>query len=211
MATDQRAKPLDAFVQREKRLQLWIWASVLLPLALFATVFVMVSNELKTLNQLKHQDQELQQTIKDNDKKIAAQKEELAKNDLALSAFKAQHSGNVPSITYYRLSIGPQLNGALEQLGFNPPVKVREDQANPALRNKPVDTLDYGCAVTEQDIRVIAAALIKGNIPIRRIAPATKKPDPLLVQLIASAKADSNGPSIDPATWKKDTPGCAAK
>lgn len=211
MATDQRAKPLDTFVQREKKLQLWIWASVLLPFALFATLFVMVSKELKTLDHLRHQDQELQQTIKENDKKIAAQKEELAKNDLALSAFKSQHSGNVPSITYYRLSIGPQLTGALQQLGFNTPVEVREDQANPALRNKPVDSLNYGCAVTEQDIRVIAAALIKGNIPIRRIAPAIKKPDPLLVQLIASAKADSNGPSIDPARWKKATPDCAVK
>lgn len=211
MVTDQRFTPLDTFVQREKKLQLWIWASVLVPLALFATLFVMVSNELKTLDHLRHQDQELQQTIKENNKKIAAQEEELAKNDLALSAFKSQHSRTVPSITYYRLSIGSQLMGALQQLGFNTPVAVREDQANPTLRDKPVDTLMYGCGVTEQDIRIIAAALIKGNIPIRRIAPATKKRDPLLVQLIASAKANSNGPSIDPASWKKPTPDCAAK
>jgi hypothetical protein len=210
-ATEPAGKPLEVFVQREKKLQRWIWISVLVPLALFVALMVMVSNELKTFNDLKKQVEAKQKEIKQYELKIAAQKEELAKNDLALSAYQSQRSGEAPRIIYYRSSIGPTLIGALKQLGFNPMVEENVKQANPTLAGKAADTLVYGCAVSEQDIRVISAALIKGNIPIRRIAAATKKRDPLLVQLIASAKADSNGPPIDPATWKKNTPGCATK
>ncbi|HET8891024.1 MAG TPA: hypothetical protein VFQ41_19125 [Candidatus Angelobacter sp.] len=204
MPAEPAGKPLEVFVQREKKLQRWIWISVLVPLALFVGLMVMVSNELKTFNDLKKQ-------VEANKLKIAAQKEELAKNDLALSAYQSQRSGEAPRIIYYRSSIGPTLIGALKQLGFNPTVEENVKQANPALAGKAADTLVYGCAVSEQDIRVIAAALIKAGIHIRRIVVAAKKPDPLLVQLVASPVSDPNQPDIDPATWKKNTPGCAAK
>jgi hypothetical protein len=210
-ATEQAGKPLEVFVQREKKLQRWIWISVLVPLALFAALMVMVNKEFKTLSDLKKQSEGLQKEIDRNIGTIDQQEKELKKNELALNAFKSQHSGEAPRIMYYRSSIGPTLIGALEQLGFNPTVEENVNQANPALVGKAADTLVYGCAVSEEDIRVIAAALIKAGIHIRRIAIATKKPDPLLVQLVASPKSDPNQPDIDPATWKKNSPGCAAK
>jgi hypothetical protein len=210
-ATQQAGKPLEVFVQREKKLQRWIWISVLVPFALFTALMVMVSRELKTLSDLKQQSEGLQKEIVGNQEKIEKQRQELEKNDLALNAYKSQRSGEAPKIMYYRSSIGPTVIGALQQLGFKPTVEENVQQANPALSGKAADTLVYGCAVSEQDIRVIASALIKAGIHIRRIAVARKKLDPLLVQLVASPLSDPNQPDIDPATWKKTTLGCAMK
>jgi len=87
-AIEPAGKPLEVFVQREKKLQRWIWISVLVPLALFVALMVMVSNELKTFNDLKKQVEAKQEEIKQYELKIAIQKEELAKNDLALGALR---------------------------------------------------------------------------------------------------------------------------
>ena len=206
-ATEQAGKPLEVFVQREKKLQRWVWVSTLLPLALFVVLLLMAGKELRKLGELERENAEQTEKIKKNAATIAQQEKELQANNIALSAFKSQRSGPIPAITYYRLSLGPQLEEALKQLGFSPPVAVKENQANQTLLDKPVDTLAYGCAVREEDIRIITAALIKAGIPIRRIEPA-KNPNPLLIQLIASAKTDSSQSQIDPANWKKKTPGC---
>lgn len=193
---------LERFVKRDQKLRRWTWLSLVLPLGIFVVLAVMASKELARLTELEQRDQALQKQIEEKEKALAKLQEQEKVSQLASGAVRdARPAGTFPRIIYFRDSERDHLQGALKQLGVTPDVQsVSYAQGeNPKLAGKPVDTLAYGCAVSEQDLRLIAAALIKAGVPIRRITPAEKKPDPLLVQVIASAKTDSNGPSLDPA------------
>ncbi|HEV8181308.1 MAG TPA: hypothetical protein VGQ61_02995, partial [Candidatus Angelobacter sp.] len=182
------------------KLRRWMWVSMLVPLALFAYLLFMASKELTKLHGLEDQVEKKQLTIDDLDKQIKAKQS-------ALTAYTSQRSGDAPTIAYYRKD--PALIGALQQLGFK--VEENVEQANLALTGKEPDELVYGCAVSEEDIRVVASALIKAGIHIRRISPAKKKPDRLLIQVVARPGFDPSQPDVVPATWKKKTPDCQAR
>jgi hypothetical protein len=203
----------EIFRRREQKLQRWAWASILLPVGLLIALFVMVGKELQNLNNLERLNKEQQDKIARNAQTLANQQTQLDTNNLALSAVKAQRRGPSPRIVYYRSSIGNQLLAALDQLGFSTSqgnVQEETQEANVTLSGKDVDTLIYGCAVSEQDLRLIAAALNNAHIPIRRIAPAVKKRDPLLVQIVASKRTDAKAEALNLETWKKPA-GCQAK
>jgi hypothetical protein len=78
---------------------------------------------------------------------------------MALSVVREKRPGPRPRITFYRSSVAEQINDALGQLGFD--VQQSEYPGNPALRDKPADTLEYGCGVTTEDIQTIAIAVRK--------------------------------------------------
>ena len=195
------------YQRQQNKFQRWTWVSILLPLALFVVLLVMAGRELTKLGELKRKNADQIEQINKNAATIAQQEQELQAKSIALSAFKSQRSSPVPTIAYYRASLGPQLDEAMKQLGYRYEAPELVNHPNPTLSDKPVDTLVYSCAVTEHDIRLIVAALNQKGIPIRRIEPA-KNPNPLLIQLIASAKTDSNMPPVDPERWKKTTPSC---
>ena len=194
-------------------MQRWAWASILLPVGLLAALLVMVGKELRNLNYLKGLTKIQEDKIASNNQKLEDQDKELKTKNVALNAVKTQRLGPGPRIVYYRSSLGSQLLAALDQLGFSTSqgnVQEETQEANVTLSGKDVDTLIYGCAVSEQDLRLIAAALNNAHIPIRRIAPAVKKRDPLLVQIVASKRTDAKGEALNLEAWKKPV-GCQAK
>jgi len=148
--------------------------------------------------------------LDDTQKQLDQKKADLSVRDLALSVVREKHPGQRPKVTFYRSSVAQQINGALGQLGFD--VQQSDYPGNPALRDKPADTLEYGCGVATEEIQTIALALTsKGGLPIRRIAPAHLLKDPLLVQLVASLSTDSQQPGLSPEQirqWKRGTQPC---
>ena len=203
---EESKRQLARFIEREKRLQRLTWISLLLPITLFVVLAVLVQKEFREFRQLNTTNQELS---KDNARlhdENARLDESIKQKTLALSAVKSRHPAAYPKIVYYRSSIGNQVIGALQALGFT---DIKEATgANPRLLNKSVDSLSYGCGVKEGDIQIIAAALTNANLPIREIAPAKLRTDPMLVQLTASSGTDPSAPAIDPTTWRK--PPCVA-
>lgn len=200
-ATPNRTgQQLQRFLERDQQLRRWTWFSLIFPLGIFVVLVVMVGREMAHLAELRQQDNDLQIKIGDKEKKLTELQQKQNASELAVTAVKnTRPEGALLKIMYYRDV--PNLQAALDQLGIK---RVQENyaQANPTLAKKPADTLAYGCAVSEQDLRLIAAALIQAGVPIRRVTPAEKKQDPLLVQLIASIKTDSSKPPLDPAQLK---------
>ena len=149
----------------------------------------------------------------DVQKQLDQKKAELSVKDLALSVVREKSPGPRPRVTFYRSSVAEKINDALGQLGFD--VRQSDYPGNLALRDKPADTLEYGCGVTTEDIQTIALALTnKGGLAIRRIAPAHHLKDPLLVQLIATMSTDSQQPALSPdqiRQWTRKTQPCKAE
>jgi hypothetical protein len=144
---------------------------------------------------------------------IGEQNQEITTKQAALGYVLQQAAGPRPKIVLYRQPATNQLLPALNQLGYAD-IQVVPQQSNANLLNLPVDTLVYGCGVSNEDIRTIAVALSGAGLPIRRITVAEKKPDPHLVQLIASARTSATNP--DPMTleqikaWSRPTKPCAS-
>jgi hypothetical protein len=203
----------EKLAKQSRRAALLSLAGVLIVLAvLLYTGFKLSALQRQVLDTealLKQRRTELGDIQKQLDQKRA----ELSVKDLALSVVRAKSSGPRPRVTFYRSSVADQINEALGQLGFD--VRQSEYPGNPALRDKPADTLEYGCAVTAEDIQTIALALTnKGGLAIRRIAPAHHLKDPLLVQLIATMSTDSRQPALSPdqiRRWTRKTQPCKAE
>lgn len=208
MALETKHADMQRFVQRERRLQFWTWFSLAVPLTLFIILVVLVGREAQTYSELKGKNADLAKKNDDLNRRIEENENKLKVNNFALTAVKAQRQGPAPTVMYFRIGEKPVLAQALGQLGFN--VIENSEQANPKLKGKEADTLIYGCQVSQEDLRIIAAALIKAGISIRRIAPAQKRPEPNLVQLVASPRTDPSQRPIDPAAWTKTGP-CPAR
>jgi type II secretory pathway pseudopilin PulG len=156
--------------------------------------------------------QESEQAVKSQLDQIKRQQDEIATKQTALGYVIQQAAGPRPRIVLYRQPTD-QLLPALSQLGYRE-IQVLPQQSNPNLQTLPVDTLVYGCGVTSEDIRTIAVALSGAGLPIRRITAAQRKPDPHLVQLIASAP--TNAMNLSPMTldqikgWNRPDKPCAS-
>lgn len=59
------------------------------------------------------------------------------------------------------------------------------------LISRDPNTIAYGNLVSTQDLRDIAIALVQEKFPLKRVAPATKQPDPKLIQIYASTESDA--------------------
>jgi hypothetical protein len=180
---------LQDYLRRNERLQRWAWISVGVPLALFVTLCVLTVLKAKEYARLSHESTELKAQIQSQEIELEKQKRQIAVQQLAINIVKEQSPGVRPKVVIYRSLIAGRVDDALRELGYT--VELRSDQANPSLAGKPVDTLSYGCAVSNEDIRTVATALAKADLPIRRIVPAEKKKDPNLIQLVSSKQTAS--------------------
>jgi len=199
-------QPVDALLQdylhRNERLRRFAWVFTAIPLALFVLLSVLAAREgreyLRLSEEIRQQTIRLQELQKKNDVQ-----------QLAIKFVQQQSPGERPKVVVYRLAVAGQVTDALKTLGYD--VEERVKQANPALADKPVDTLSYGCSVRDQDIRTVATALTNAGIPIRRIVPAERNPDPNLIQVISSGITEEtqNPLSISEiSTWTRSSRPC---
>jgi hypothetical protein len=210
---------LAKYLKRNRWLQSFAWISVAIPLALFVLFSVLTAREASRYTELQDQIQTQEKTIAAQQSKIASQAADIEKqqqqivvSQTAISLVKEQSPGQRPRINIYRKSIAGQVVPALRELGYV--VELMSSQANPTLQDVPVDTISYGCGVRNEDIRTIAVALTQAGNPVRRIEPATRKPDPDLVQVVASLQTRESG--LSPLTvdqiksWSRPNPVCGA-
>jgi hypothetical protein len=190
---------LRNYLRRNRSLQRWAWISIAVPLIIFIGLTVLAVNQGKKYIDLVAKSEQLQ-------KEIDAKNKQLAVKELAISIVKEQNPGQRPEVVIFRPSIAPQVKEALEQLGYT--VDLQSYRANPTLTDKSVDTLSYGCAVSNEDIRTIVTALAKADLPIRAIGPATRNRDPNLVQLVASGATSPNDPPIRMEDWSRSDKPC---
>jgi hypothetical protein len=168
---------LQDYLHRNNRLRRLAWLFTAVPLAVFIVLCVLVASKAREYLRLSQESEKLKTTNQQLQKKSDVQQ-------LAINIVQQQSPGARPKVVVYRLAVATQVKYALDALGYF--VDEKPQQANPALADKPVDTLSYGCAVSDQDIRTVATALTNAQIPIRRIAPAERNKDPNLIQLVSS-------------------------
>lgn len=194
---DQSSVLLSEYLTRNRKLQTWAWLSVAIPVAVFIAFSVLTIREARKYVTLNEKIRGQEQTISDQQQKIAQQlqtigeqQNRIAIGQTAIGYVSQQSPGPRPKVDLYRKPPDQVLN-ALQQLGY--PIEIISPQANPNLKDLPVDTLEYGCGVSNEDIRTLAVALLGTDLSVRRIGPAMKKPDSHLVQLIASRKTSEMG------------------
>jgi len=203
---------LQDYLRRNQKLQRWAWISLLVPLALFVSLSVLTVRKAKEYDQKATEYNQLKTKKEDLDKQLEEQQQQLTDKQTAINIVKAGTPGVRPKVVIYRPLIAGRVDYALGELGYN--VELRSAQGNPLLADKPVDTLSYGCAVSNEDIRTVATALSKANLPIRRIAAAEKNKDPNLIQLISSGRTDPKATplSMDAiSTWSRADRPCPMK
>lgn len=172
------------YLKRTARFQRVAWIFTAIPLVVFVLLCLLVASKRKEYVQLLQESKDLKSIIDQQKTEIENSKKESANQQFVINLVKQQSPGPRPKVVVYRLAVEAQVTAALKTLGYV--VEDRVDQANPKLADKSVDTLTYGCAVANQDIRTVATALNNAGIPIRRIAPAEKNKDPNLIQLVSS-------------------------
>lgn len=209
--TGEANKPqadLDSFLRRERLWRRFTWLATLPPIALFILFVYLSAREMRNYQGLSQKNSQLEAQIEEKKVELEQRKKDLATQGFALSLVRENSTGPRPRIVFYRASVADQINQALGQLGYE---VTLSDYRNPAVQYKPVDTLEYGCGVTAEDIRLIGTALLKGGLPVRRIAPAVNLKDPLLVQYIATKYTDSAKNSLSPEqilSWTRTTKPC---
>jgi len=190
--TDDRVDHLlTNYLERNRKLQTWAWVSVAIPVALFVLFSALTIREARRYAALSEKIESQRETIAKQQKQIDEQRNQIAISGTAISFVSKSNPGPRPTVDIYRRSIAGQVVPALKELGYN--VQLIPSQENPNLVEIPVDTLEYGCGVSNEDIRTIAVALTEAGLQIRRIDAATKKPDPHLVQVIASGMTRAMG------------------
>ena len=201
----EKASPL---VRRQKQLIAFAWAVTMLPLLVFAYLSwqsvelhdklqaeraevgrllderTTVSGDLKTLGadlvKARAEKERLQTEIAKAHKELELQTE---------SARRYRNLAGV-RIRFYRESDRTIVEGALRKLGF----KLETELGSSQLLNRAPDTIAHGSNVSEADLQDIAVALVEAGFPLRRMTKAEKQPDPNLIQIIASVRADQCGP-----------------
>jgi hypothetical protein len=199
---------LQDYLRRNRRLRRWAWLFTLVPVAIFALLSLLVASKAKEYARLSRESAQLNATIQQQKTELDEVKKRSAVQQLAINIVKQQSPGVRPKVVVYRLAVAGQVEAALTELGYS--VEQRLEQANPTLANKPVDTLSYGCAVGDQDIRTVATALTKAGLLIRRIAPAEKNKDPDLIQLVSSRLTSDQKPLkiSEISAWSRKTKPC---
>lgn len=198
---------LKNYLRQNRNLQRWAWISVAIPLVILVGLSALTFRQARRYSDLSERVEALQIKSDNLQKDIEAKNAQLAVKQLAINIVKDQNPGQRPKVLIYRPSIAPQVKEALEQLGYA--VELKSSLAKPNLLDKPVDALDYGCAVSTEDIRTIGTALSKAGVPIRWIEPATINKDPNLVQLVASSESNPNDPPIKMDGWNRPDKSCA--
>jgi hypothetical protein len=209
----KRQTDLDSFLRRERLFRRFTWLATFVPIALFILFLYLTAREIRKYEGFRDENAQLQSQIAGKKADLDALNKTLADKEFALEVARQNNSGPHPYVRFYRAPVADQIKQALGQsgLGFNVDPKLSDYPGNPALKDKTVDTLEYGCGVTSEDIRAIGLALLKGNLPLRRIAPAVKLKDPMLVQYIASMHTDSNKESLSLEQiqqWTRPTKPC---
>ncbi len=206
-------KPSDALLQnylrRNRKLETWAWVSVAIPLIIFLGLCALTVQQGRKYSELSASVQGLQKKAADLQEEIDAKNAQLEVKQLAINIVREQNPGQRPKVLVFRPTIAPRVKEALEQLGYN--VELSTSLANPSLTDKPVDRLDYGCAVSTEDIRTIITALGKANLPIRSIERATRNQKPNLVQLVASSASNPTDVPINMETWSRPDKPCAPR
>jgi hypothetical protein len=176
--TQTPVTPDDRLDRRQKRLFTLAWAATLLPLVAFAYLtwhLVRVQSEVGALETKKA---DLQREIGEIQSDLAAQ--------TAATKYYRDFAG--VRIQFYRERDRAVVESALRRKGFN--VEARRGVSQ--LLDRDPNAIAYGGAVAPEDLRDIAIALVEGGFPLKRIAPATRQPDPKLIQVYASAAADES-------------------
>jgi hypothetical protein len=212
----QSGQPVDALVRdylrRNQKLQRWAWISVVIPLAIFVSLCVLTVLKAKEYARLSQESNDLKAQIQSQEIESEKQKEQIDLQQLAINIKKTAQSGVRPHVVIYRTQIAGKVDDALRELGYT--VQLHPELGNPLLTDKPADTLRYGCAVSNEDIRTVATALTKADLPIRRIIAAEKNKDPNLIQLVSSGLTASPAPPLGMSTisaWSRTDKPCSTK
>jgi hypothetical protein len=197
-ASAEKASPL---VRRQKQLIVLAWVVTMLPLAVFG-YFSWQSVELH--EKLAAERAEVERllsertTVSDDLVKARAERERLqkeianARKELELQTDSARRYRNLAGvhIRFYREADRKVVEAALQKLGF----RIETELGSSQLLNRAPDTIAYGSNVSEADLQDIAVALVEAGFPLRRMTQAERQPDPNLIQIIASVRADQCGP-----------------
>ena len=93
-------------------------------------------------------------------------------------------------IRFYRAEDRDVLQNALAAKGFR--LEVGQiAQGNARLLDRKANAIAYGARVAPQDLADIATALVDAGFPLRKIQKATHVPEENLIQIYASAAADT--------------------
>jgi hypothetical protein len=176
---------------------------------LFVALCVLTVLKARQYGELSQKSAEMQAKIDSQQTALNQQEQKLADQQTAISIVKAGAPGVRPKVIIYHPQVAGRVDIALGELGYN--VELRSNLGNPTLADKPVDTLSYGCAVTNDDLRTVAAALAKAELPIRRITIAEKNKDPNLIQLVSSAQTNLEASPLSPETISRPDKPCTIK
>lgn len=203
---------MDTYLARERRLRSATWAATLLPLAVFLALVYLAVRENNKLQDLREEKVKLEKEIEDKKTELQTLQSQLSIQNTALTSVREARPGPPPRVAYYRASVSDQITQALGKQGLGFELELRDYASKPSVKDLPVDTLEYGCAVSTEEIRNIALALTsKGGLPLRRIAPAVILSDRLLVQVIASKYTDHNLQPLTPEqirNWERPSKPC---
>lgn len=203
---------VDSYLARERRLRSATWAATLLPLAVFLALVYLAVRENNRLQALRREKVKLENEIAEKKQELQRQESQLSIQSTALTSVREARPGPPARVAYYRSSVSDQITQALGKQGLGFEVELRDYASNPAVKDMPVDTLEYGCAVSAEDIRNIALALTsKGGLPLRRIAPAVVLREALLVQVVASKYTNHNLQPLTPEQirqWTRPSKPC---
>ena len=181
----QLLPPAGANDGRQKRLLVLAWAATLVPLIMFGFLTARLVQVKREVGQIEAKKAQLLDEIGGLEKKLA-----YTTQDLAGERESAKHYREFAGIKiqFYRDEDRARVEAALEAKGFQ--VEARKG-SSPLIPGK-ANAIAYGSLVASQDLRDIAIALVEADFPLKRIAPATKQPDPNLIQIYASAKAEES-------------------
>lgn len=181
---------LSTSAQRQNKLLAVAWISTLLPLVAFAylgwqAVDLKKRNDAAQarLTGLQEQEATLKAQVADLDLKRQQLSSAL---DAQRESTKYYRDFAGVRIQFYRESDREVVEKALKGFGFN----IETRLGTSALIDRTPNTIAYGSMVSPQDLRDIAIALVNAGFPLKRIAPATRQPDPKLIQIYASAESD---------------------
>lgn len=180
----------DAYERRQRRLQLLIWATTLIPMVVFALLTWQSWQMQKQSASLNSEIETKQSTLDALNAQLGTARAAVAKAEQEAEAQRAsaKHYRDFAGIKvrFYRNSDRAVVEKALTGLGFN----IDSELGTSQLINREPNSIGFGSLVSDEDLRDIAVALVDAGFPLKRIAPAQRQPDPKLVQIYASVESD---------------------
>lgn len=194
MKTENKTQSSNAesFERRQKRLVIFAWCATLLPLVAFAYL-TWQSAKITQMNediQIGYEKKVKQVQALENQKAGIEADILKLKQELEAQRESTKHYRNFAGvkIRFYRESDRALVETALTRLGYN----IDATLGTSKLIDMKPNTIAYGTLVSDQDLRDIAIALVEAGFPLKRIAPATRQPDPKLIQIYASAESENH-------------------